>query len=111
MADSPKHRILVVDDEQMIRDTMAMLLSAAGYEVCTAVDGFDALSRLKTIMPDVIISDLRMPNMSGFEFLYIVRRRFPDIPVIVSSGAFASGDFVPGGMIADAFYAKGGLTG
>jgi CheY-like chemotaxis protein len=47
MANSPKHRILVVDDEQMIRDTMAMLLSAAEYEVCTAVDGFDALSRLK----------------------------------------------------------------
>jgi hypothetical protein len=58
-------------------------------------------------MPDVIISDLNMPNMSGFEFLSIVRRRFPEIPVIAFSGAFASGDCVPGGVMADAFHPKG----
>src|SRR5664279_3130716 len=86
---------------------MAMLLQAAGYDVSTAEDGFDALLQLKRITPDIIISDLNMPKMSGFEFLSVVRRRFPKIPVIASSGAYESGDCVPGGVIADAFYAKG----
>jgi DNA-binding response OmpR family regulator len=56
-------------------------------------------------MPDVIISDLRMPNMSGFELLSIVRRRFPHVPVIAISGEFAG--TMPVGVLADAFFAKG----
>ena len=54
-----------------------------------------------------MLSDLNMPQMSGFELLSVVRRRFPQIPVIAMSGAYHSGDAVPGGVIADAFYAKG----
>jgi CheY-like chemotaxis protein len=104
---SNKQRILVVDDEPSIRESMAMLLTAAGYQVGTAEHGFDALLQLRRLTPDVIISDLNMPQMSGFEFLSVVRRRFPEIPVIAVSGAYESGDHVPGGVIADAFYAKG----
>ena len=107
MTTTSKHRILVVDDEPSIRKSMAVLLAAAGYEVSTAEHGFDALLQLRTVTPDVIISDLNMPQMSGFEFLSVVRRRFPEIPVIAASGAYESGDHVPGGVIADAFYAKG----
>ena len=84
-----------------------MLLQSAGYDVCTAENGFDALLQLKKLVPDTIISDLNMPQMSGFEFLSVVRRRFPEIPVIAVSGAYDSGDQVPGGVIADAFYSKG----
>jgi len=98
---------LVVDDESSIRQTTSMLLRQAGYDVSTAEDGFDALLQLKRFTPDVIISDLSMPKMSGFEFLSVVRRRFPEIPVVAISGAYESGDLVPGGVIADAFYAKG----
>lgn len=54
-----------------------------------------------------MLSDLNMPEMSGFELLSIVRRRFPEVSVIAMSGAYHSGDSVPGGVIADAFYAKG----
>jgi len=107
MLNSSKHHILVVDDEPNIRETTKMLLMAAGYDVSTAEHGFDALLQLKELTPAVIISDLNMPQMSGFEFLSIVRRRFPEIPVIAVSGAYDSGDLVPGGVIADAFYAKG----
>ena len=57
--------------------------------------------------PDLIISDLNMPEMSGFEFLSVVRRRFPEIPVIAMSGAYECGANVPGGVISDGFYAKG----
>ena len=104
-----QHRILVVEDEKNVRETLAHILESAGYHVITAEHGFDALLQLRTSdLPDVIISDLNMPHMSGFEFLSVVRRRFPQIAVIASSGAYHSGDSVPGGIIADNFYAKVG---
>jgi CheY-like chemotaxis protein len=103
-----KYRILVVDDEPLIRQTLAIMLTQLEYEVTTAIDGFDALLQIKACVPDVIISDLNMPQMSGFEFLSVVRRRFPEIAVIAMSGAYQCGESVPGGVIADAFYAKGG---
>ena len=102
-----KGLVLVVDDEASIRNTTSMLLNSAGYDVCTAENGFDALLQLGKVVSDLIISDLNMPQMSGFEFLSVVRRRFPEIPVIAVSGAYDSGDQVPGGVIADAFYSKG----
>ncbi len=73
------HRILVVDDETGIRTAAEALLATQGYEIITAVDGFDGLVQLRRSPPDLIISDLSMPNMSGFEFLSVVRKRFPQI--------------------------------
>jgi CheY-like chemotaxis protein len=107
MTISPKHHMLLVEDEPSIRETIRILLQSMGYEVSTAVDGFDALSHLKTMRPEVLISDLNMPNMSGFELLSIVRRRFPEIWVVAISSAYGYGEDVPGGLIADAFYPKG----
>src|SRR5579864_1090209 len=107
MPNRSRPQILLVDDEASIRDSVAMLLTSAGYDVASAKDGFDALLHLKKVIPDVIISDLNMPQMSGFEFLSVVRRRFPELPVIAMSGAYEEGSAVPGGVIADAFYAKG----
>jgi CheY-like chemotaxis protein len=107
-SNTSKYRILVVDDEPSVRESLAGFLKTAKYDVSTAENGFDALLQLRRApSPDVIISDLNMPQMSGFEFLSVVRRRFPDIPVVAVSGAYESGDCVPGGVIADAFYAKG----
>ena len=103
---SVPHRILVVDDEAVIRELFVRLLQKEGYEVATAENGFDGLLKLKHFFPAVIISDLNMPKMSGFEFLSVVRRRFPHISVIASSGAYAS-HVVPSGVLADSFYAKG----
>lgn len=100
-----KYRILVVDDEPSIRQISEVLLVKKGYEVRTAGDGFEALVELRRALPDVIISDLTMPNMSGFELLSIVRRRFPQIPIIVISAAYTG--LAPGGVIADAFFYKG----
>jgi CheY-like chemotaxis protein len=109
MNKTSKHTILVVDDELGVRESTALVLKASGYDVNTAQSGFDAILQLgQSPAPDLIISDLNMPQMSGFEFLSVVRRRFPTIPVIAFSGAYENGDQVPGGVIADAFYAKGG---
>ena len=107
MATPSKHKILVVDDDDAVRDSLVMLLQSSGYDVSIAVHGFDALLQLKRMLPSIVISDLNMPQMSGFEFLSVVRRRFPKISVIAMSGAYHSGDAVPGGVIADAFYSKG----
>ena len=107
MPHSFRHEILVVDDDAAVRNSLVMVLQPAGYGVKVAVDGFDALLQLKKSLPGIVISDLNMPQMSGFEFLSVVRRRFPQISVIAMSGAYPSGDIVPGGVIADAFYAKG----
>jgi CheY-like chemotaxis protein len=108
MSPPVKHRILVVDDDESVREVFTLMLRKEGYDLATAENSLDALLKLKdVVIPDVIISDLNMPEMSGFEFLSVVRRRFPKISVIASSGAYGS-RAVPTGVLADAFYAKGG---
>ena len=102
-----KPQVLVVDDDPSIRTSIAMLLAAAGYVVNTAKNGFDALLQLRKTLPDLIVSELNLPEMSGFEFLSVVRRRFPQVSVLAMSGGYEQGDILPGGVIADGFYAKG----
>jgi len=99
------YRLLLIDDEPLNRELLASSLSAAGYEVEVAKDGFAALAQMHGALPDLIISDLKMPNMSGFEFLSIARRRFPQIPTIAVSGEFHA-PIEPLGVIADAFLSK-----
>jgi CheY-like chemotaxis protein len=99
-------RILVVEDDGVVRQTICMLLSASGYSVTDADNGFSALLRLQEEVPDVLVTDLNMPEMSGFELLSVVRQRFPAVIAVATSGAYDSGA-VPPGVIADAFYAKG----
>jgi CheY-like chemotaxis protein len=98
-----------VEDEPSLRQLGKMLFEAQGYEVRGAEDGFVGLAALKQSLPDIIISDLQMPNMNGFEFLSVVRRRFPTIPVIAISGEF-SGMSIPENVLADAFFPKGGYN-
>ncbi len=93
------YRILIVEDEPSLRQLGKRLFEAQGYEVRGAEDGFEGLAALKQSLPDIIISDLQMPNMNGFEFLSVVRRRFPTIPVIAISGEF-SGLSVPENVLA-----------
>ena len=99
------YRLLVVDDEPLIRELLQTSRSTKGYEVRVAKDGFAALAQMRRALPDLIVSDLKMPNMSGFEFLSIARRRFPQIPTIAISGEFQPA-VEPLGVLADAFLAK-----
>lgn len=103
------YRILFVDDEARLREMAKAILESQGYEVLCAKDGFDGLSALKESLPDLVISDLQMPNMDGFEFLSVVRQRFPHLPVIVISGEFRGLD-VPNSILADAFFEKSQYT-
>ena len=101
--------ILIVDDDDDLRSAFGSLFADFGYKVRTAADGFSALAEMRSEPPDVLISDLNMPRMSGFELLSVVRERFPEIGVIAMSGAY-SGNGVPRGVAADAFYPKGGAS-
>jgi CheY-like chemotaxis protein len=103
------YRVLVVDDEPPIRAVARAILESQGYEVLTAVDGVEGLHSLSKSLPDLIISDLNMPRMSGFEFLAVVRQRFPHIATIAMSGGYSTGE-IPLGILADAFLQKGRYT-
>jgi CheY-like chemotaxis protein len=79
--------VLLVDDDPSVRTLLSIQLKKAGFEGRVAADGIDGLAKLRDDLPTVIISDLEMPRMSGIEFISVVRRRFPFIPVIVLSGS------------------------
>lgn len=98
--------ILVVDDEPGVRESLQMLLISKGYDVAVAEDGVDALLQIERMPPDLVVSDLNMPRLSGFEFLPVVRFRFPQIAIVAMSGDY-QGDDVPFGVVADRFFAKG----
>ena len=99
--------VLVVDDKEWIRIAISLVLEEFGYSVRCAEDGHSALREIHQQNPDILVSDLTMPGMSGFELLINVRRLFPAIKVIAMSGSF-SGNEVPQGVLADAYYPKGG---
>jgi CheY-like chemotaxis protein len=80
--------VLVVDDDTSIRDLMALALSDAGYEVSEADDGAAALALVRKSPPDVILLDMRMPIMDGWEFAQAYRQLpGPHAPVIVVTAA------------------------
>jgi CheY-like chemotaxis protein len=102
--------LLIVDDEPAIRTLISQMLIGIGYQVRSAEDGVSALAEIRNQMPDIILSDLNMPGMSGFELISVVHSSYPSIQVIAMSGAF-SGQEAPSGVAADAFYQKGCGTG
>src|ERR1700733_188264 len=101
-----KINLLIVDDDPALRSSLSQIFTSQGHAVRLADDGFAALDNIRQQVPDIILSDLNMPGMSGFELLSVVRRRFPSIQAIAMSGAFA-GEGLQLGVAADAFYDKG----
>jgi DNA-binding response OmpR family regulator len=79
-------RVLIVDDEADVRETLTDLLAADGYEICTAVDGAAALKCLLEQRPDLVLLDIDMPRLRGVEALVAIREISPDTKVIMMSG-------------------------
>jgi CheY-like chemotaxis protein len=100
-----KPGLLVVDDDLPARMCLLSMLTSLHYAARAAPDGRTALAEIGKEVPDLIVSELNMLGMSGFELLSVVRRRFPSIRLIAMSSAF-SGSGVPPGVAADAFYPK-----
>jgi twitching motility two-component system response regulator PilG len=80
-------KILVIDDSKTIRRTAETLLAKEGCEVFTAVDGFDALSKIADHRPDIIFVDIMMPRLDGYQTCSLIKhnRTFKDTPVIMLS--------------------------
>jgi len=103
--------ILIVDDSLAIRTSMSIVFKEMGHRVRIAEDGFAALRQVRQDITDILITDLNMPGMSGFELLYVFRQRFPAIQTIAMSGSSSRGEVFPG-VVADAFFQKGqGIEG
>jgi DNA-binding NtrC family response regulator len=82
-------RILVVDDEQIIRESLSFILKKEGYNVEEAANGLDALAKHETNPFDIIITDIEMPEMKGVELLKQIRQRTPQVLVVIIT-AFGS---------------------
>jgi two-component system response regulator AtoC len=78
-------RILIVDDDESLRESLALVLGAEGYETSLASSGEDALARLDDTLPDVVLCDLRMPGIDGLALLPDLARRRPDATLILMS--------------------------
>ncbi len=81
-----KNRILVVDDEEALRTVLSTELSSEGYEVSTAGDGSEAIDLVKENTYDLVLLDIKMPNVDGFEVLKYIKGGKPDIKVIMLTG-------------------------
>ncbi|SYZ74243.1 Response regulator receiver modulated metal dependent phosphohydrolase (fragment) [Candidatus Zixiibacteriota bacterium] len=78
--------ILIVDDEPLVRSVLEQLLQRKGYSIKAVGGGREALEQLKSARIDLVVSDIRMPEMDGFELLQVVKKSFPDVGVIMMTG-------------------------
>jgi len=83
-------RILVIDDDPELLDVLSHVLSQAGYQVATAADGRQASALYRSHTPDIVITDIYMPDRDGLEALMELRRDFPRVKVIAMSGGISN---------------------
>ncbi|ETJ97499.1 response regulator transcription factor [Propionimicrobium sp. BV2F7] len=89
-------QILVVDDDQAVRDSLARSLQYNGYEVSTATDGLDALAKLASENVDAVVMDVMMPRLDGLETTKMLRENGNDVPILILTARDAVGDRVDG---------------
>ncbi len=87
-------RVLVVDDEQVIADTLAKILEINGFEASAVYDGVSAVATARSIKPDLIISDVIMAEMNGIEAAIEIRGFLPDCKILLFSGQAATADLL-----------------
>ncbi len=85
MAVFAEWKIVLIDDEDDIREVMAITLEDWGYVVETAADGEAGIRRCEAISPQIVITDIRMPGISGIQVLETIKKRYPDMEVIVAT--------------------------
>ena len=101
MEQVPKRRVLVVDDEANAREALASILADEGYEVSQAADGQLALTAIDTFAPEVVLCDVRMPNLDGLSLLKKTREQ-EGAPLFVMMTAFGRIDAAVEAMVAGA---------
>ena len=85
--DTPRRKILIVDDSEFVRRYHSCILEEAQFQVTTAVDGSDGLEKLYTDSFDLVLTDINMANMDGYEFIRRVRAdvKYSSVPIIIVS--------------------------
>lgn len=78
-----KNKILIIDDEQQLADSIAVRLKASGYEVLTACDGISGIKKFKQELPDLVVLDIMMLGLSGLDTLKELKQFKPAVPVII----------------------------
>lgn len=86
--------ILVVDDEQRIADTLALILQSNGYEAPVAYEGDSALALSSKVRPNLLLTDVVMPGMNGIELALAVSKRLPECKVLLFSGQAATAELL-----------------
>ncbi len=87
-------RVLVVDDEQVIADTLAKILDLNGYEASAVYTGTAAVESARALRPDLVISDVIMPDMNGIEAAISIRGFLPSCKILLFSGQAATADLL-----------------
>ena len=78
--------VLLVEDDPSLLDMLAQTLQRAGFTVVTAVHGADALTQMRTLDADIVVTDILMPAMDGFELIRTLRAKWPQLPIVAMSG-------------------------
>jgi CheY-like chemotaxis protein len=84
-------RILLIDDEEPVRDMMRQTLERAGYEVTEAEDGRRGMAQLRQQPVDLVITDILMPEQEGIETIRMLRKEFPQVKILAISGGGKKG--------------------
>lgn len=85
-------KILVIDDDPMVRQTLKVILASANHEVGVARDGKEGIQQCLETRPDLVITDILMPEREGIETILALRKMRPDLPIIAISGGGRVGD-------------------
>lgn len=88
-----KPKILVVDDDEQFREYLTHLLEKNGYQVETASDGEECLLHCQTSIPDLLVTDIVMPEKEGLEVIEFFKNNHPNVPIIAISGGGRSSSF------------------
>ena len=89
--DAALPKILLVDDDPLVRASLAEVLSESGYEVAEAADGNDGLEVLENLSFDLVVLDILMPNRDGLETIRVIREKWAALPVLAISGGDRTG--------------------
>ena len=93
-ANTTKPRVLVADDEQVIANTLAIILNQAGFEARAVFSGEKAIEALETFQPNMLISDVIMTGMTGIEAAIKTREKMPSCKILLFSGQAATADLL-----------------
>jgi len=89
-----RRRVLVVDDQRLIADTLAEILNNAGFDALAAYDGWEALEKASRFHPEWIMTDVLMPRMNGVELAIAIRKNHPGAAVMLLSGQAGISDIL-----------------